>query len=171
MVSADRITNTCCFLGHREIHEMGALKSQIYALIEMLVVDKKVDTFLFGSKSRFNSLCYEIVTRIKEKYPHIQRVYVRAEFPVISNDYQKYLLEHYEHSYYPESIVGAGKAVYIRRNNSMIQNCQYCVFYYEEGYVPKGGKSGTKIALDYAKKLQKTIYILPDGLSMDSPTG
>ena len=69
MFSEDRITNTCCFLGHREICEEDELKSQIYALVEMLILEKKVDTFLFGSKSRFNSLCYEIATKIKEKYP------------------------------------------------------------------------------------------------------
>ena len=43
MFSADRITNTCCFQGHREICEEEELKSQIYALVEMLILEKKVE--------------------------------------------------------------------------------------------------------------------------------
>ena len=73
--------NTCCFFGHRTINETEGLRTKLIEIIEKLIKDEKVDTFLFGSKSRFNSLCFEIVTEIKEKYPHIKRVYVRAEYP------------------------------------------------------------------------------------------
>ena len=57
-------TNTCCFIGHRTIDETEELKSRLKEIIEKLIIDEKVDTFLFGSKSRFNSLCREIVTEI-----------------------------------------------------------------------------------------------------------
>jgi len=69
---------TCCFLGHRKINENEEITQQLYSIIENLIIEEKVDTFLFGSKSRFNSLCHEQVTKIKEKYPHIKRIYVRA---------------------------------------------------------------------------------------------
>ena len=88
--------NTCCFLGHREINETEELKSKLIEEIEKLIVENLVDTFLFGSKSRFNNLCQEIVTDIKEKYPHIKRVYLRAEYPNISEQYMNYLLKSYE---------------------------------------------------------------------------
>ena len=84
---------TCCFFGHRTINETEELKERLTEIIEKLIVDEKVDTFLFGSKSRFNSLCLELVTEIKGKYPHIKRVYVRAEYPYISEHYKNYLLE------------------------------------------------------------------------------
>ena len=77
------IENTCCFFGHRTINETEELKSKLIETIEKLIVEKQVDTFLFGSKSRFNSLCQETVTELKEKYPHIKRIYVRAEYPNI----------------------------------------------------------------------------------------
>ena len=70
---------TCCFFGHRTINETAEQKSKLIEIIEKLIVDENVDTFLFGSKSRFNSLCLGLVTEIKEKYPHIKRIYVRAE--------------------------------------------------------------------------------------------
>ena len=155
----EQMRRTCCFLGHREITETKELKEQIFYILKNLIQDKNVDTFLFGSKSSFNSLCHTLVTNLKEQYPHIKRIYVRAEFPVINNSYKQYLLERYEDTYYPENIKGAGKAVYIKRNYEMIQNSQYCIFYYDEGYTITGRKSGTKIAFDYARKHHKEIYV------------
>lgn len=151
--------NTCCFFGHREINETEELKSKLIAAIEKLITHEKVDTFLFGSKSRFDSLCLEIVSEIKEKYPHIKRVYVRAEFPVINDDYKAYLLKSYEDTYYPEKLVGAGKAVYVERNCEMINNSRFCIVYYDEENTPTRRKSGTKIALDYAIKQGREIMI------------
>lgn len=151
----------CCFLGHREICETEELRAQLYASIKDLIINKKVDTFLFGSKSQFNTLCYALVTELKRGFPHIKRIYVRAEFPVIRADYLAYLLGHYEDTYYPEKLIGAGRSVYIKRNAEIIDKSNFCVFYYDEAYLPKGRKSGTKIALDYAIKHKKVIFQFP----------
>ena len=146
------IENTCCFFGHRNINETEELKSKLIEVIKKLIVDEKVDTFLFGSKSRFNSLCLELVTEIKEKYPHIKRVYVRAEYPDINEQYTNYLLESYEGTYYPEKILGSGRAAYVERNYEMIDNSNYCIVYYDENYNPVKRKSGTRLAYEYATK-------------------
>ena len=58
---------TVCFVGHRTIQESEELKRNLRRTIERLIVEEKVDTFLFGSKSRFDSLCLEIMTQLKEK--------------------------------------------------------------------------------------------------------
>ena len=152
--------NTCCFFGHRTIKETEELKSKLNKIIEKLIVEKQVDTFLFGSKSQFNSLCLELVTKYKEKYPHIKRVYVRAEYPYISEHYKNYLLESYEDTYYPEKIIGAGRATYIERNYEMIDNSYFCIVYYDELRATTIRKSGTKLALDYAIKKDKYIVAL-----------
>ncbi|MBE6701191.1 MAG: hypothetical protein E7582_04810 [Ruminococcaceae bacterium] len=127
-------------------------------------MDQNINTFLFGSKSQFDSLCYDLVTKIKEKYPHIKRVYVRAEFPCIDESYRSYLLESYEDTYYPEGMEKAGKAAYVERNCEMIDRSNVCIIYYNTGYAPPRRKnsrhdltdyqpkSGTKIAYDYAQK-------------------
>ena len=151
------IKNTACFFGHRRIDETEELKSKLLNIIERLIVDEKVDTFLFGSKSRFDSLCLELVTKIKEKYPHIKRIYVRAEYPQINQQYTNYLLESYEDTYYPKHMIGSGRAVYVERNYEMINKSHFCIVYYDEQNVPTTRKSGTKIALDYAKKRGKRI--------------
>ncbi|MBQ7288911.1 MAG: hypothetical protein IJW78_04195 [Clostridia bacterium] len=146
MCQKDFKSNCCCFFGYREINETEELKQQLNSVIENLILNKKVDTFLFGSKSRFNSLCYEQVTKIKEKHPHIERIYVRAEFPQINESYKAYLLESYEDTYYPEKVLGAGKAAYVERNREMINQSHFCIVYYQEECLPRNRKSGTEIA-------------------------
>ncbi len=158
------IIHTCCFFGHRTINETEDLKSKLNEIIEKLIVDENVDTFLFGSKSRFNSLCLETVTEIKEKYPHIKRIYVRAEYPYISEHYKNYLLESYEDTYYPEKILSAGRASYVERNYEKIDNSHFCVVYYDGQGTPTTRKSGTKITLEYAIKRGKRIILLPTRL-------
>ena len=152
---------TCCFFGHRTIKETEELKLKLIETIEKLIVNENVDTFLFGSKSRFNSLCLELVTEIKEKYPHIKRIYVRAEYPYISEHYKNYLLESYEDTYYPEHIRDSGRAAYVERNYEMINKSQFCIVYYDEPNAPTTRKSGTKIALDYAVKQGREILLFP----------
>jgi hypothetical protein len=71
------------------------------------------------------------------------------------------LLESYDDTYYPEKILGSGKAAYVERNYEMIDNSQYCIVYYDEPNAPTSRKSGTKIVLDYAVKKDKQIIVLP----------
>ena len=154
----DNKLHTCCFFGHRKIEVTDELINYLKEVVEDLIIEKKVDTFLFGSKSQFNSLCYALVTEIKEMHPHIRRIYVRGEFPVIDDGYRRYLLERYEDTFYPREIVGAGRSVYIERNRIMIDNSQFCLFYCTDNYAPKGRKSGTKLALEYAKK--QNVFVI-----------
>lgn len=152
---------TCCFIGHQKIEDTLELRTELYYIIEKLIVYENIDTFLFGSKSRFNDLCHELVTAIKEKYPHIKRIYVRAEYPYIDDGYKSYLLKDYEDTYYPEKIIGASKAVYIERSCEMINNSRFCIVYYDAPHAPTNRKSGTKIALDYAVRHKKQIIKFP----------
>ena len=101
----------------------------------------------------------DVIAAFEEKYPHIKRIYVRAEYPDISKHYRDYLLEKYEDTYYPESIVGSGRAVYVKRNYEMIDNSRFCIVYFDGTYVPNRRKSGTETALNYAKKKKKELFV------------
>lgn len=150
--------NSCCFFGHRKIVITECLVESLQNEIEKLIKEKKIKTFLFGSRSEFDDLCHKVVSELKEKYSDIVRIYVRAEYPYINEEYRKNIMKRYEETYYPEKIKSAGKASYIERNYEMIDKSEYCIFYYDEKYVPiKGKKSGTKIAYEYAKKKGKKI--------------
>ena len=149
--------HTCCFVGHRKIRNTDELRKKLYNVIEKLI-EEDVCTFLFGSKSEFNDLCYSVVTDLKLKYPNIKRVYVRAEFPEINEEYQKYLFQFYEETYYPSVIKNSGKAVYVERNYIMIDKSKYCVVYYDKSYVPKNlRKGGTEIAYKFALSKNRTV--------------
>ena len=145
-------TDVCCFIGHRNIDETEKAFEELSSIIERLITDEKTDTFLFGSGSGFNRLCYEVVTKHKKIYPHIKRVYVRAEYPYINEKYTALLLTEYEDTYYPQRIIGAGKAAFLERNEEMIRFSDICVIYYRESLTPKNRRSGTKLALDYAAR-------------------
>lgn len=150
---------TCSFFGHRKITVTDELKIRLRRIIERLITENNVDTFLFGSRSQFDELCHKTVTQLKERYPHIRRVYVRAEYPYINDDYKNYLLQSYESAYYPERITGAGRASYVERNYEMIDKSNFCVVYYDENAVGTR-KSGTKTALDRAVSKKRNIYML-----------
>ena len=153
---------TACFFGHRTIDETEDLKRSLTSVIENLITAEGVDTFLFGSKSRFDSLCLELVTALKEKYPHLKRIYVRAEYPEITEEYKAYLLRSYEDTYYPEKLRNAGKAAYVERNRNLIDRSRFCIVYYSETHSPTTRKSGTKLALDYAMKKGSRILLFPN---------
>lgn len=161
--------NTCCFFGHRKIEITNKLTQNLSNTLQRLIANENVDTFLFGSRSQFDDLCHQIVSKLKAHYPHIKRIYVRAEYPYISDDYKSYLLESYEDTYYPHNMLKAGKSSYVERNRNMIDKSNFCVVYFDENYLPPKRrsknidgieyqpKSGTKIAFDYAVKKQKAI--------------
>ena len=161
-----------CFIGHRNIQKNEVLTFSLKQIIIDLI-NQGVTTFLFGNKSEFDALSWEIVTALKQTYPFIKRVYYRATNKFIDESYEKYLLEYYEETYFSPKLERAGKYSYVERNYIMIDNSTYCVFYYNANYVApyrrqsenkmllrRGGKSGTKIAYDYAIKRNKKVFNL-----------
>ena len=158
----------CCFVGHRKIEYSVLLEQKLTELIEKLIVEFNVGIFLFGSRSEFDNLCYKIVSKLKEKYPYIKKIYVRAEYNY-NDSVVSYLLEQYEETYFPKEIENAGKYSYVERNQIMINKSDYCIFYYNKDYQPtmkrrlkKGlnyqSNSGTKLAFNYATKQKKNIF-------------
>lgn len=161
----------CCF-GHRKIENKDVLKQELFPVVEKLIVEDSAERFLFGSNSQFNDLCYDVVVSLKERYPQIRCIYVRAEYPYIDDSYKAYLLESYDDTYYPQGMENAGRASYVERNQFMINDSDICIVYYNENYLPPKrrisknalteyqAKSGTKIAYEYAIKKQKTVINL-----------
>ena len=159
----------CCFIGHRKIKKTSELREKILNTIEDLIKNQNVCSFFFGSKSEFDDYCYEIATELKEKYPDIKRVYVRSAYQHIPDWYEDSLLEHYEDTYFPKHMSNAGRASYVERNQEMINKSDFCIFYYNENYLPPRRKnskrdlfdyqpkSGTGIAYEYAVKKGRKI--------------
>ncbi len=174
----------CSFIGHRKINETEDLKSRLYNLIEGLILDG-FDTFLFGSKSDFNTLCHEIVTDLRKKHPNVKRVLypVKSECVILEKDKERWErayynvlkkeinLLSYEEGELSDKLLKSGKASYVERNRLMIDESDFCVFYYDEAYRPERRKysdkgmsglytsqnSGTALAYSYAVSKNKPM--------------
>lgn len=145
---------SCCFFGHRKIENINTLEQSLTEVIEKLIKEDEIDRFYFGSKSEFDDLCYQIVSNLRNKYPHIERIYVRSKDAQIGESYEKYLLQSYERTYFPRRILGAGKAAYVERNYEMINQCVICIIYLDETYLPPQRRQG--LHLIQAKTEQKS---------------
>lgn len=174
---------TCSFFGHRKIEVTEELKQKTKDIIEDLIVNHNVLTFLFGSRSEFNSLCHLIVTELKKRYPVIKRIAYtcKSETCVLESERQKWetvyshlkkenvCLLGFEEEFEHKTKYTAGRASYVERNQAMINDSDFCVFYYDKNYKAEmqkcsnrkfcyhQAKSGTKLAYDYAKQKRKTL--------------
>ncbi len=166
---------TCSFFGHRKIELTNSLKQRVKDCIEDLIINYNVQTFLFGSKSDFNDLCHFVVSELKEKYPNIKRICytcksegctLESERQELEKIYSWYLNQEihllgFEEEFEHKTKYTAGRASYIERNQAMITDSDYCVFYYNKNYIPPTKtNSGTKIAYEYATKNNKNVINL-----------
>ncbi len=171
----------CSFFGHRKIIDTNELRNRIKNAIVNLIEDFGVSVFLFGSRSEFDTLCHALVTELKNDYPHIQRrAYTcRSESCILENERAKWeeIYSYFEKR--PVTLLGveaevehktkytAGKAQYVERNQAMINDSDYCMFYYDPFYQPPRRKyskraigdyqpkSGTQLAFDYANQRKR----------------
>lgn len=151
----------CGILGHRKTENTVQLKNAIEHTVRKLIIENNVNVFLFGSRIMFIDLCYKIVSNLKNEFSNIQRVYIRAEYPYINEDYENYLKTFYEESYYYDVNCKSNRYNYIKRNKLFIDKSDYCIFYYNHNYVlENNAKSGTKISYEYAVKRNKHIINL-----------
>lgn len=155
-----------CFIGHRTVADGEQIKIKLYDIILMLIKNG-ADIFLFGSKSEFNSLCYEVVADIRKQFPNIKRVNYSIPNKVIPTskeereEYEKFFsemfkckvnFEDYEECVKSQKSMKANKNAYIMRNQEMIDNSDVCVFYYNKDYLPPKRKSSNKFLPDYQPK-------------------
>lgn len=166
---------TCSFLGHRKIDVNNGLNQRIKDCIEDLLVNHNVRIFLFGSKSMFNDLCHFLVSELREKYPDVKRICytckgegctIESERLECEKIYSSVLnreirLLGFEEEFDHKTKDKAGRASYVERNQAMIDDSDFCIFYYDEKYLtPTKTNSGTRIAYEYALRKRKKIINL-----------
>ena len=128
------------------------------------MVEEGVDTFLFGSRSKFDELCHIVVTELKEKYPDIRRIVYLCKHKTAclvgagASLTQKikditgrdvYVVE-YEEIKQSDRVNSAGRASYVERNQWMVDESNFVVVYYD--IQRKSLRSGICLVYKYARK-------------------
>lgn len=170
-------------MGHRTAKLNEREIEKLKKIIEDLIVNNNVTTFLFGSLSEFDYICHLVVTELKENYTQIKRIAYtcRSEACILESERhqweEKYsrlqkreikllgVEEDFEH----KTKYTSNRASYVERNYAMIDDSDYCIFYYDSTYLPDvrkyskrsvvfyQPKSGTSLAFSYAKRKKKNI--------------
>lgn len=157
----------CSFFGHRDTPQTEELKEKVREIVERLIIEEGVDTFLFGSRSKFDELCHIVVTELKEKYPHIQRIaylckHETACLEGAGMEEKRRIKEFTGRDVYVREfedikrssrVNSAGCASYVERNYWMIDESCFVAYFLRD--IKK--KSGTQMAYLYAKKTGKTL--------------
>ena len=86
---------SCSIIGHRDVEATDDLKTSIMQTARHLIINDGITDFLFGSRSVFKDLCYDVITELKKEFDYIRRIYVRAEYPNITEHYYNYLKRFY----------------------------------------------------------------------------
>ena len=85
-----------------------------------------------------------MVSELREVYPQIRRIHYRTDYPDADAYTMQFLLDGYEDSICPDGVAAAGKAAYVERNQAMIRASDFCVFYYNNEYLPASRKESKK---------------------------
>ena len=172
----------CSFFGHRDTPQTDELKHKVRETVERLIVEERVDTFLFGSRSKFDELCHIVVTELKEKHPYIQRIAylckhesgcfvgegMKLKKQIKKLTGREVYVPEYEEIKKSDRVNSAGRACYVERNQWMLDESNYYIFYCDlDCQLSKRNfskhfatddqlKSGTKIIFNYAKLKSQT---------------
>ena len=165
---------SCCIIGHRTVEGLDVDK--LRGFVDMLI-NKGVRIFNFGTRSVFNEICYQIISEVREKYNLKLVCYVCKSEMAFTKQTERLRvvcaeLNHinveeiplYDEEKRPEVTFNSGKNSYLERNKVMIDESDFCLFYYNEEYLPNRRKrykralstyqpkSGTRLAYEYAVK-------------------
>ena len=163
---------TCSFFGHRDTVQSEDLKQKVKNIVERLIIEEEVDTFLFGSRSNFDELCHIAVTGLKEKYPDIRRIAYLCEHEsgclvgagtslrqqikdLTGRD--TYVAE-YEEIKKSDRVNSAGRASYLERNQWMIDDSDFAIISIKKNYLLSQSIGGTFLVYKYA--LKRNVIIL-----------
>lgn len=164
----------CSFFGHRDTEQTEELKQKVRETVERLIVEEGVDAFLFGSRSKFDELCHMVVTELKEKYPHIQRIayLCKHESGCLAGEGKKeqcrikeltgrdVYVRAFEDIKKSDRVNSAGRAAYVERNYLMIDDSEFVIFKLLKNC--ENQKKGTYLALRYLERKKKMALFIND---------
>lgn len=146
----------CTFFGHSEIKITEELKLKLYNILDNMIENQDYGYFFFGGFGMFDDLCWQTVTKLKEKYPFIKRIYCLSDIRYLrkskrpkwlkDEDYEEFIYLDLEFDWWY-------KRIYFR-NCEMIDKSDFVIF-----YVNHIQNSGAYKALKYAKGKKEFINL------------
>ena len=130
----DKVKNTVCFFGHREIYNLFELEEKLEEHIRILLESKEYVEFLVGRNGEFDQLVSSTVRRVKRNYRDDNSALVLV-LPYLSAEYEKN--EEAFQEYYDEvEICQSSSAAHFKaamqvRNREMVDRSDLVVCYIE----------------------------------------
>ena len=146
-------TKSCCFFGHRDAD--AGIQSMLYAVAEKHITQYKGTTFYVGGYGDFDRMSVCILHELKQKYPHIETIFVVAYLPTGKElEYDRHL---YSETLYPEGLETVPRRFAVtHRNRWMVEHSDYLIAYVRKGY------GCARTAMRFALKKGKQVINLYD---------
>ena len=132
------------FIEPKEYTRTAAIAEVLQDVITRLVVKDGACIFLFSNAVQFDHDCYEIVSKLKKRYPYIERHYYHG-----SCDYDKgyvdWMSDFYDNVHFPAKGVVISSHL---RDYTMIDMCDVLV------------TCGAMWAVEFAQKMKKQVIDL-----------
>ncbi len=147
---------TCCIIGSKRTDITLELENTLYSLFKKMLTEDSVGAVLFCGKNDFDLLCHRIIGELRMEYD-VSRVYVRGNHPNMTKKYERFILELYEDTCYPNVVLGA-EASADERMRYMIDKSDICVFCLDLNHTTDNAQiSSVRRAYEYAVKQSKTV--------------
>ena len=146
------LTNAYSFFGHRNVEKTENLEKKIEEIVERLIKEENFNIFFFGGFGDFDELCYKIVSKLKTKYPHIQRIFCVTEERFLKKKPTWMREISFEETCYFDLKYDYWYTRIYYRNCEIIDRSDKIIFY----VVNKDG-SGAYKAMKYAQKMKKDL--------------
>lgn len=150
---------SCSVFGHSKIKITKELENNLKSTFKMLIAQENVKYFYFGGFGEFDDFCWQIITKLREKYVDIKRIFCLSDPRhlrlskrpkwINNENYEKITYLDLDFDYYYTRIYF--------RNCEIINRSDFVVF-----YVNHIGRSGAYKTLQYAIKKKKQIINICD---------
>ena len=135
---------TVTFCGHRHCPDSPELRSWLVSCVEALIAEG-ADTFYLGGYGDFDRLAASVVWKLKDKYPQIESVLVRAYLG------REVDADKYDRTMYPPIESAPKRFAITARNRWLVANSDVIVAYV---VLDSGGAADTR---RYARRKEKRI--------------
>ena len=138
---------TCCFLGHKDTPP--SICGKLEEVIEKLITENGVDSFLMGNQGNFDSMALSILRSMKAQYPYISYNVVLAYMPTEREVWNPYK---YGETLLPEGIEDVHPKFAISwRNKWMVNESDIVIAYVSHSW------GGAAKYVEMANKKRKRI--------------